>query len=66
MKRHNSNFKQIDLTRAIRGSEKGGMRVGRVEIGRDGRIIVTAQEVALQTEANDWDEVFDNGESLAA
>ena len=40
MSRGPGAFKQSDVTRALRGAAKAGMDVGRVEIAKDGRIIV--------------------------
>jgi hypothetical protein len=40
MSRGPSAFKQSDVTRALRGAAKAGMDVGRVEIAKDGRIVV--------------------------
>jgi hypothetical protein len=33
-------FKQCEVTRVIKGFEKSGMKVGRVEVSREGKIIV--------------------------
>jgi hypothetical protein len=33
-------FRQRDLTAAVRGVEKAGHKVARIEIGPDGRIVV--------------------------
>jgi hypothetical protein len=53
-----ATFKETDLTRALRALRKAGADVERVEIGRDGRIILVLKngdEVPL--ESNEWDEV---------
>lgn len=39
-----ARFKQQDVTRAVKGFEKAGIRVGRVEIAPDGRIIMCSEE----------------------
>jgi len=52
-----ATFKQADLTRALRAVEKAGRDVERVEIGRDGRIVLVfknGEEVLV--ERNEWDE----------
>jgi hypothetical protein len=54
-------FKQQDITRAIKGATKAGVNIRRIEIAKDGRIvIITAAEVAVQIgpgEDNEWDQV---------
>jgi|HubBroStandDraft_6_1064221.scaffolds.fasta_scaffold1170189_2 hypothetical protein len=40
MARRPSNFKQRDVTRALRGAMAAGIEVGRFEIGGDGKIVV--------------------------
>jgi len=47
------HFRQRDVTRAIRAVSVAGVAVARVEIGRDGRIVV----VTDQTTANQPDEL---------
>jgi hypothetical protein len=43
------------VTRAFRAAQAAGVKVARVEIDRDGKIvIVTASELA-QREGNEWD-----------
>ena len=51
-----ARFKQVDLTRAVRGVEKAGMRVGRVEIMPDGRIMLSSTEASEPVVLNPWDE----------
>lgn len=41
-----SRFKQDDVRRAVKGCEAAGMRVGRVEIAPDGRIVISSEAVA--------------------
>jgi hypothetical protein len=50
-------FRQQDVTRAFRGAKAAGVRVARVEIDRDGKIvIVTADELeGERREGNEWD-----------
>jgi hypothetical protein len=56
-------FKQTDLLRAIRTSQKAGLSIARVEIDRDGKIVVVVGEgkstdEKRMTNANPWDEVL--------
>lgn len=53
-----ASFKQSDLTRAVRGVAAAGMRVGRVEIDPNGKIIVMAESPALAGRSGSWDEVL--------
>lgn len=50
--------KQEDITRAIRGVTKAGIRVGRVEIDNSGKIIIlsdTTPELSVVPNTNSWD-----------
>ena len=49
MARNPSPFKQIDVTRAARGVAVAGLPVGRVEIDREGKIVVFVGEGAAST-----------------
>jgi hypothetical protein len=61
MARAPSIFKQQDITKAIKGATKAGVNIARIEIAKDGRIvIITGAEAAVQVEAgerNEWDQV---------
>jgi len=61
MMRAPSIFKQQDITKAIRGAIKAGVNIARIEIAKDGGIvIIPAGEAAVQAEAgedNEWDRV---------
>jgi hypothetical protein len=60
MARAPSIFRQRDVTRAIKATKAAGVDISRIEIAKDGRIvIVTASDIA-QTgaeEGNEWDRV---------
>jgi hypothetical protein len=62
-----STFRQRDVTAAVKGVERAGRQVARVEIGRDGRIVVivcagaTAGESKPDPKANEWDTVLPDG-----
>lgn len=52
-----SRFKQSDLTRAVKGVEAAGMRVGRVEIDANGNIVILSEASAPKVgRVNSWDE----------
>jgi len=53
-----ARFKQADLTRAVRGAQKAGMRVGRVEIDPNGRIVILSDNGPAPAGANEWDVVL--------
>lgn len=49
-------FRQVDLARALKAAASAGLEVGRVEIDRDGKIvIVTAREApSPQNDLDRW------------
>ena len=49
-----TGFRQLDITRALKGAEKAGFSVGRAEIGPDGKIVLVAKGAAIVPE-NDLD-----------
>jgi hypothetical protein len=58
MARAPATFKQQDLTRAFRAAQAAGVKVARIEIDRDGKIvIVTADGEAERREENSWDRI---------
>jgi hypothetical protein len=60
MARAPSIFRQQDVTRAFRAAKAAGVRVARVEIDRDGKIvIVTVDELEGERSEgkNEWDRV---------
>ena len=51
-----ATFKETDLTRALRAARKAGADVERVEIGRDGRIVLVLKNGdEVSPEGNEWD-----------
>jgi hypothetical protein len=56
MARVPSTFRQSDVTRAVKAVRGAGVEIARVEITRDGRIIlITTPETAQTKDANEWD-----------
>ena len=56
MTRAPSTFRQQDVTRAIRAAIAAGVDIARIEVAKDGRIIiVTAADSEPKAEANEWD-----------
>ena len=52
-----SRFRQSDLTRALRGAEKGGLCVERVEIEASGKIVIfSGLAASCRGPSNPWDE----------
>lgn len=49
-------FKQADLTRAIKGVEAAGARWGRIEIAKDGKIVILPESAEPAQDHNPWDE----------
>jgi hypothetical protein len=60
MARERLTFRQRDVTAAVKATEAAGWVVARVEIERDGRIVVipTRPTHAETLPVNDWDEVL--------
>jgi predicted aspartyl protease len=61
MSRRPQTFKQSDLTKALKGTVKAGIAVARVEIDKNGKIVVvtaTRQDAdGVRPEQNEWDVV---------
>jgi len=57
--RSHSTFRQRDVTAAIKAAKAAGEQVVRVEVDREGKIIIiTAREAPAEAEtANEWDAV---------
>lgn len=49
MSRGPCTFKQLDVTRALRATQKAGIAIQRVEIGKDGKIVLVVIEPADDT-----------------
>jgi hypothetical protein len=60
MSRTAPTFKQGDMTRAIRGAERAGLKVARAEVRTDGSILLDFDPPATAPQdpnANEWDTV---------
>jgi hypothetical protein len=62
MSRHPTTFRQRDLTASIKGVMAAGCAVARVEVGKDGKIIVVViSNERVSNNANDspneWDDL---------
>jgi hypothetical protein len=61
MSRGAHKLKQSDITKAVKGVEKASMKVHRVEIAADGRIVVITDDagagVVQRNSVNEWDSV---------
>lgn len=57
MSTRGSRFRQSDVTRALRGAEKAGVRVERIEVEVSGRIVIfSGAPGACRHPVNLWDE----------
>ena len=50
-----ARFKQADLTRAVKGVEAAGIRVGRIEIDANGKIVIIAESAVPRKGSNSLD-----------
>ncbi|MGY4572574.1 hypothetical protein [Bradyrhizobium sp. USDA 3256] len=53
-------FKQTDVTKAAKAARNAGLSVHRIEIGRDGKIVVHTSEATdadPEKSSNEWDDV---------
>jgi hypothetical protein len=53
-----ARFRQVDVTRALKGAEAAGFRIGRIEIDRDGKIVILSDSAPATDAVNEWDEVL--------
>ena len=60
MGRNPSTFKQRDVTKAVKAVTAAGIQIARVEVDKDGRIVVVAgKPTSDSTSANPWDQVVE-------
>ena len=60
MTRAPATFRKADLRRAVEAVAAAGVHIARVEIDRDGRIVIITSNRELEPdrrEANEWDRV---------
>jgi hypothetical protein len=58
MARAPSTFRQQDVTRAVRAVAAAGVNIARIEIAKDGRIVIISSAALTQggeVEENEWD-----------
>ena len=48
-------FKQVDVSRAVKGATAAGLKVSRVEIDADGKIVLVSGDAAPKGPASDFD-----------
>jgi hypothetical protein len=62
MGRRACTFRQSDLARALKAAKAAGVVVERVEIDREGKLVmVMGHSSETTTEGNEWDAVKQNG-----
>lgn len=64
MARGPCTFRQLDVTRALRAAAAAGIEVQRIEIDKDGKIVVVAGKVLElprdgKNKRNEWDDADD-------
>jgi hypothetical protein len=59
MSRGPATFKKRDVTRAVKAIEAAGLSVARVEVDKDGKIVIVPGRPELPTPQNDLDAWID-------
>ena len=62
MSRTPATFRQRDVAAAIKAAKQAGIEVARIEIGRDGKIVLVAKGAGgdpTPAFSNEWDVVFE-------
>jgi hypothetical protein len=60
MTRAPSTFRQQDITKAVKAVTRAGMNIARIEVAKDGRIVIIPAAEGAQIgagEDNEWDQV---------
>jgi hypothetical protein len=58
MARAPCTFRQGDVTRAIRAVEAAGQKIRKVEVDKDGKVVIVIlddDDAAIDSETNEWD-----------
>lgn len=54
-----AKFRQADVTRAVKGAQAAGIRVGRIQIDPRGQIVIdAASESGAPKKSSSWDDVL--------
>jgi len=56
--RKRCTFRQSDVTRAVKAVVAAGVEVARVEVDKDGRIVVVAGKPESNPASNPWDDAM--------
>jgi hypothetical protein len=63
MSRAPYSFKQRDMTRAVKAVVAAGLAIARVEVDRDGKIVIVPGTPRVTTESSAWDKAIADLES---
>jgi hypothetical protein len=55
MARAPSTFRQQDVTRAVRAAIAAGVDIARIEVAKDGTIVIVTVNEPERTRENSWD-----------
>jgi len=58
MTRRPARFTQADVTRAVKGAASAGLRVGRIEITPEGKIVLEADDAQHDPGGNSCDAIM--------
>jgi len=58
MSRGPTTFRQRDVSAAIKAAKAAGCTIARVEVGRDGKVVLVLTKGEIDEKENEWDEVL--------
>jgi len=58
MPRGPTTFRQRDVAAAIKAAKAAGCTIARVEVGRDGKVVLVLTKGEIDEKENEWDEVL--------